>query len=168
MNIKLETLNLTRYDEEKHKFLKDELENGESSSRFIHQIAQRLDNSSYAGENIFQSAFVVLDKDMPIGYVYISSNKKDEVFLECSLLKNFRGVGYGKILLNEVSNYLFENYNIRCIKGDVDPSNKKSQMMLESCGYLFDEEDYEERNFIGNMVFFKESDCYVPKRRNVK
>lgn len=168
MNIKLETLNLTRYDEEKHKFLKDELENGESSSRFIHQIAQRLDNSNFAGENIFQSAFVVLDKDIPIGYVYISSNKKDEVFLECSLLKNFRGKGYGKRLLNEVSNYLFEKHNIRCIKGDVDPSNKNSLVMLKACGYEFDEEDYEERNFIGNMVFFKESECYVPKRRNVK
>ena len=165
MNIKLDTLNLTRYDSEKHVFLKEELEKGESSSRFIHQIAQRLDNSSYAGENIFQSAFVVLDGNMPIGYVYISSNKKDEVFLECSLLKNFRKMGYGKRLLNEVSDYLFENHNIRCIKGDVDPSNKNSLMMLEACGYEFDEEDYEERNFMGNMVFFKESEYYVSKRK---
>ena len=165
MNIRLETLDLVRYDVEKHGFLKDELENGESASRFIHQIAQRLENSIYAGENIFQSAFVVLDREMPIGYVYISSNKNDEVFLECSLLKNCRGMGYGKRLLNEVSNYLFENYNIRCIKGDVDPSNKNSQMMLESCGYEFDEEDYEERNFTGNMVFFKESEYYVSKRK---
>lgn len=162
MNIKLETLDLTRYDDEKHRFLKEDLENGESASRFIHQMAQRLDNSIYAGENIFQSAFVVLDREIPIGYVYISSNKKDEVFLECSLLKSFRGMGYGKRLL---SNYLFENHNIRCIKGDVDPSNKNSQMMLESCGYEFDEEDYEERNFMGNMVFFKESECYVSKRK---
>ena len=165
MYIKLETLDLTRYDAEKHRFLKEDLENGESASRFIHQMAQRLDNSIYAGENIFQSAFVVLDREIPIGYVYISSNKNDEVFLEYSLLKSFRGMGYGKRLLNEVSNYLFENHNIRCIKGDVDPSNKNSQMMLESCGYEFDEEDYEERNFMGNMVFFKESECYVSKRK---
>ena len=165
MYIKLETLDLTRYDAEKHRFLKEDLENGESASRFIHQMAQRLDNSIYAGENIFQSAFVVLDREIPIGYVYISSNKNDEVFLEYSLLKSFRGMGYGKRLLNEVSNYLFENHNIRCIKGDVDPSNKNSQMMLESCGYEFAEEDYEERNFMGNMVFFKESECYVSKRK---
>lgn len=74
-------------------------------------------------------------------------------------------MGYGRTLLNEISNYLFEQYNIRCVKGDVDPSNKNSQQMLEACGYLFDEEEYERRNFIGNMVFFKESDCYVSKRR---
>lgn len=43
MNIKLETLDLTRYDDEKHRFLKENLENGESASRFIHQMAQRLD-----------------------------------------------------------------------------------------------------------------------------
>ena len=165
MNIKLETLSLTRYDDEKHQYLKNELEKGESSSRFIHQIAERLDNSNNSNSNIFQSAFVVLDGDIPIGYVYISSNRNDEVFLECSLLKTFRNKGYGKRLLNEVSNYLFEEHNIRCIKGDVDPSNKNSQLMLESCGYLFDEEEYEKRNFIGNMVFFKESECYISKRR---
>lgn len=165
MEIKLETLILSRYNEEKHKDLKDQLEKGESSSRFIHEIAKRLDNSTFCKENIFQSAFVVLDDNLPIGYVYISSNRNDEVFLECSILKQFRNKGYGKRLLNELGDYLFEEHNIRCIKGDVDPSNKNSQMMLESCGYLFDEEEYEKRNFCGNMVFFKESECYVSKRR---
>ena len=165
MNIKLETLSLTRYQEEKHKNLKDELETGESASRFIHQIAQRLEGSKNDITNIFQSAFVVEDNSVPIGYLYISSNKKDEVYLECSFLKRFRNRGYGKTLLTEVEEYLFEHHNIRCIKGDVDPSNKNSQSMLEACGYLFDEEEYESRNFIGNMQFFKESDCYVSKRR---
>lgn len=164
MNIKLDTLNLTRYDE-KYEKLKIDLENGESSSRFIHQIAQRLDTSIYSKENIFQSAFVVLDGEIPIGYLYISSNKNDEVFLECSLLKSFRGKGYGKRILNEISDYLFVNHNIRSIRADVDPSNKNSMMVLESCGYIFDEEEYEDRNFIGKMQFYKESECYVSKRR---
>lgn len=164
MNIKLETLNLTRYNE-KYEKLRNELENGSSSSKFIHQIAQRLDTSIYSKENVFQSAFVVLDDEVPIGYLYISSNKNDEVFLEYSLLKDFRGKGYGKRLLNEISDYLFINHNIRSIRADVDPSNKNSMMLLESCGYLFDEEEYENRNFIGRMQFYKESDCYVSKRR---
>lgn len=165
MNIKLETLFLTRYNEEKHKKLKEELENGESSSRFIHQISQRLEGSKNNFNNIFQSAFVIEHNDIPIGYLYISSNKKDEVFLECSFLKQFRSKGYGIMLLNQISDYLFEKHNIKCIKGDVDPSNKKSMAMFEACGYLFDEEEYESRNFIGNMQFFKESDCYVSRRR---
>lgn len=165
MNIKLETLVLTRYNEKKHKNLKEELENGESSSKFIHQIAQNLENSKNNFSNIFQSSFVIEHNDISIGYLYISSNKNDEVFLECSLLKQFRSKGYGTILLNQVSDYLFENHNIKCIKADVNPSNKKSMAMLCACGYLFDEEEYESRNFIGNMQFFKESDCYVSKRR---
>lgn len=165
MNIRLETLNLTRYNEERHKYLKEEFETGESVSKFIHQIGQRLESSKNNHDNIFQSAFVVEDNYVPIGYLYISSNERDEVFLECSFLKRFRKKGYGRTLLNEISNYLFEQHNIRCIKGDVDPSNKNSQQMLEACGYLFDEDEYEARNFIGNMVFFKESDCYVSKRR---
>ena len=165
MDIKLETLTLTRYDDEKHKILKEELENGESSSRFIHQISQRLNNSSYSGENIFQSTFVVLNNENPIGDVYISSRKDDEVFLKCSILRQFRNQGYGKRLLNEVGDYLFEEHNIKNIRADVNPSNKNSMLMLEACGYLFDEEEYEKRNFIGNMQFFKESDCYFSKRR---
>ena len=164
MNIQLQTLNLTRYDE-KYEKLKTELENGASSSRFINQIAQRLDSSIYSKENIFQSAFVVLDGDVPLGYLYISSNLNDEVFLEYSILKDFRGKGYGKKLLNEISDYLFVNHNIRSIRADVDPSNKNSMMLLESCGYIFDEEEYENRNFIGKMQFYEESDCYVSKRR---
>ena len=87
MNIKLETLNLTRYNEEKHKYLKEEFETGESVSRFIHLIGQRLELSKNNHDNIFQSAFVVEDNYVPIGYLYISSNEKDEVFLECSFLK---------------------------------------------------------------------------------
>ena len=81
MNMQLQTLNLTRYDE-KYEKLKTELENGASSGRFINQIAQRLYSSIYSKENIFQSAFVVLDGDVPLGYLYISSNRNDEVFLD--------------------------------------------------------------------------------------
>ena len=70
-----------------------------------------------------------------------------------------------KRLLNKISDYLFTNHNIRSIRADVDISNKNNMMLLESCGYIFDEEEYENRNFIGKMQFCKESDCYVSKRR---
>lgn len=70
-----------------------------------------------------------------------------------------------KRLLNKMSDYLFANHNIRSIREDADISNKNSMMLLESCGYIFDEEEYENRNFIGKMQFYKESDCYVSKRR---
>lgn len=165
MTINLETLILTRYDEAKHKELFESFKNGDSFSKFIHEVCKRLEASKNNFNNIFQSSFVVECNNIPIGYLYVSSNEKDEVFLEYSILKQYRNQGFGKMLLNQASDFLFQNYNIRCIRADVDPSNKNSMLLLESCGYIFDEEEYEKRNFIGNMQFFKESDCYYLKRR---
>ena len=105
----------------------------------------------------------MLSKNEPIGYVYISNNVKDEVFLELSILKYKRNMGYGSMIINELSDYLFNNYNIRCVKLDIDPSNINSIKIVEACGFLFDED--ERRNYTGRMVFYKESDCYINKRR---
>lgn len=165
MNIALETLNLVRYDENKHKFLLDELEKGESSSDFIHQIGQRLVNSKSNDRTVFQSGFVVEDKGNPIGYLYISYMQKDEVYIEYSVLKSQRGKGYGRTIINEATNYLFSEHNIWQVKLDISPSNKNSMYIAESCGFEVDEDDFVEHNFSGNMVFFKESDCYIPKMR---
>ena len=163
--IKLETLILTRYDE-KYSKIKEEFENGISSSKYIHQIKERLETSKDNNKTIFNSAFIILDEDIPVGYLFISSNINDEVFLECSILKEFRGMGYGSRITNEISDYLFQEHNIRSIKLDIDPSNKKSIMAANSCGFFLDEEDYELRNYTGKMKFIKESNCYINKRRN--
>ena len=163
--IELQTLNLNRYDE-KYNQVKEELENGVSSSKYIHQIKERLETSKDNNKTIFNSAFIILDEDIPVGYLFISSNINDEVFLECSILKKFRGMGYGSRVTNEISNYLFQEQNIRSIKLDIDPSNKKSIMAANSCGFFLDEDDYESRNYIGKMNFVKESDCYINKRKN--
>ena len=161
--IKLETLCLDRYSE-KYKNLKDEF-NGNSVSRFVDSINDRLISSALNDEFSFQSAYIVLSKNEPIGYVYISNNVKDEVFLELSILKDKRNMGYGSKIINELSDYLFNNYNIRCVKLDIDPSNINSIKTADSCGFLFDEDEYERRDYTGRMVFYKESDCYINKRR---
>ena len=165
MIIELETLKLIRYSEDEHIFLKEEFENGESSSRYIHQIGDRLELSKDNDKTVFQSAFVILDGDTPVGYLFISSMINDEVFLEYAILKEFRRMGYASDVVREVSDYLFQNCNIRSIKLDIDPSNKNSILVANSCGFTPDEEEFESRNFIGKMKFIKESDCYISKRR---
>jgi len=164
MNIELDTLKLVRYNEQEHLNIKKEFETN-SSSNFIHQIVERLENSKDCN-SLFNSAFIVLDEHIPVGYLFISSNINDEVFLECSILKEFRGMGYGSAVTNEISDYLFEEQNIRSIKLDIDPSNKKSILAANSCGFFLDEEDYELRNYTGKMRFVKESSCYINKRKN--
>lgn len=168
MNIQLESLFLTRYNPEKHLSLKQELETGESSSEFIHQIGERLESSKDNDRSIYTSAFVVEDLGTPIGYLYISSMVRDEVFLEYAVLKEERGKGYGSDIVRETTDYLFKNHNIRSIRLDIDPSNKNSINAAEACGYSVDEEEFASRNFTGRMQFVKDSEYYVSKRRGGK
>ena len=165
MEIKLETLKLVRYSEDRHNLLKNELEYGNSSSKYIHQIAERLDGSKDNDKSLFQTAFIIEDDETPIGYLFISSMINDEVFLEYAILKEFRGMGYASDTINEVSDYLFHNYNIRSIKLDIDPSNKNSIYVANACGFILDDEEFESRNFIGKMKFIKESNCYTSRRK---
>ena len=165
MNIELDSFLLTRYSEDKHKKLKDELENGVSQFNFIHQIGKRLENSKDNNRNIYQSAFVVEFTNIPIGYLYISNMVNDEVFLEYSILKEYRGKGYGSNIIREITDYLFEKHNIRSIRLDIDPSNRNSINVAQACGYAVDEDEFESRNYIGRMQFVRENAFYVSKRR---
>lgn len=168
MNIELESILLTRYSEDKHKTLKDELETGTSRSCFIHQIGERLEDSKDNNKSIYQSAFVVEDLGTPIGYLYISSRIRDEVFLEYAVLKEYRGKHYGSTIIRETSKYLFENHNIRAIRLDIDPSNKNSINAAEASGYTVDEEEFASRNYTGRMQFVKDNEYYMSKHRGRK
>ena len=163
--IDLETLSLCRYDESLFCEVKEELINGISASNFIHSIKEILENSNNNPSFNFQSAYIVVKENNPIGYIYISGSKNDEVYLEYLVLNNFRTQGYGTLLINEVCDYLYEIHNIKSVKLDISPSNKNSIKLAEKCGFIFDEEDYENRNYSGNMTFIKESYCYISKRR---
>lgn len=160
--INLRTLKLDRYNIN-YESLKKEFDN-DSKSKFIHDVSRRLISSSALDENLLREAYVVLDDGIPIGYVYISGNSNDEVYVEISILKSQRKKGYGKRILTEVSDYLFEK-NIRIVKVNIEPSNIGSINMVDSCDFLLDEEDYENNHYTGKMTFYKENEYYVDKRR---
>lgn len=162
MNIEFDNLKLTRYSDE-YNYIKDELENGISKSSYIHDIGKRLEASKNK-ENIFDSAFIVSDDDNSVGYLFISNSRNDEVFLEYALLKDFRGMGYARELVENVTNYLFDEHNIRSIRLDIDPSNEASMNVAEACGFVEDEEEYASRNYCGRIQFVKDSYNYISKR----
>ena len=163
MNIELESLKLVRFSDE-YIDLKEEFEKGKSYSDYIHDIGNRLEKSRRNSNSLFDSAFVVLDGCEDVGYLYISNTKDDEVFLEYSILEEFRGMGYASDLISEVSDYLFEEHNIRSIRLDIDPSNKNSMNVACACGYVEDEEEYATRNYNGRIQFVKDSYCYSSRR----
>ena len=111
---------------------------------------------------------MVEDLGTPIGYLYISSLIRDEVFLEYAVLKEYRGKGYGSTIIRETSDYLFENHNIRSIRLDIDPSNKNSINAAEACGYTVDEEEFASRNYTGRMQFVKDNEYYMSMHKGRK
>ena len=160
--INLKTLKLDRYNVNYESVINEF--NNDSKSIFIHDISRRLISSSTLNENILREAYVVLDNNIPIGYVYISGNTNDEVYVEISILKEKRKQGYGKKILTEISDYLFEK-NMRVIKVNIEPSNIGSINMVDSCDFILDEDDYENNHYTGKMTFYKENEYYVDKRR---
>lgn len=97
--------------------------------------------------------------------MFISNKSRDEVFLEYAVLKKYRGNGYGSDILRETTAYLFQSHNIKAIRLDINPSNKKSINTAEACGYTLDEEEFASRNYTGRMQFIQDSAYYVSKRK---
>ena len=124
MEIVLENVKLSTYDNSNvyHKNLLYELENN-SKSIYIHDIGERLVNTKNKKTFPFGMGFVVSVNGVFVGYLYLSTKLKDEVFLEYSIIKEFRGKKFGKLLLKEVSDFLMNNCNVKSIVLDIDPSN---------------------------------------------
>ena len=166
MTNKLNNIVLNCYDEKDDNHNRLLLEFlGNSSSNYIHDIDRRLKNNKIKNDCIFDRGYIVSFNDILIGYVFISKLIKDDLYLEYSILKDYRGKGFGKLLLNEVSIYLIDNYNIKSIVLDIDPSNTPSIMTAVSCGYIADEEEYIERNMNGKILYRIDNYNYVNKRK---
>lgn len=164
-SIPLNEIILNTYDNNNkfHKELLDEFR-GESHSNFISWIDNRLQLNCHQKSFPFDTGFVVsLANGNLIGYLFISAIRNDEVYLEYSILKDCRAKGYGSFMLQNVTDYLFENYNIRDIALDIDVSNEASMKTAIGCGYY--EEEYLET---GRVTFKNYNFHYIDKRRKRK
>lgn len=166
MNLILENITLLVYNNnnEKHNQVLDKF-NNESKSQYIHDINERIKDSKNRKSFPFDIGFLVIINNDIVGYMFISKKINDEVYLESSLLKEYRGKKYGRIILNDVSNYLMNEYNIRSIVLDIDPSNTPSIRTAISCGYEIDEEEYLKRNMSGKILYRLDNYNYINKRK---
>lgn len=165
MNIKLENITLCIYDNsETHNEILLEYE-GESKSKYIHEIKERIKNTINQRNIPFECGFLVKIDNEIIGYLFISKKIKDEVFLESSILKKHRGKKYSTLILNEVSNYLMDEHNIKSIMLDIDPSNLSSIRSALSAGYQIDEEEFINRKMDGKILYRLDNYNYINKKR---
>lgn len=88
--MKIEDIELVKFDENdiNHIKLLKEFTTGDSNSKFIHDIKERLIMNN---DNLFGNGYIVKVVDEIVGYFYISPVVRDKVELEYSILKSYRG-----------------------------------------------------------------------------
>lgn len=138
--IELETLSLyiiDRQNKEDLEFVK-KLFHDENIKKWVNGISNIL--SEDRNRDFFGSGFIVKNVDEYIGYVGIGNFNKEEkcVYLRAGISKDKTGHGYGKRLLNEITEYMFSNFSdLESIRLKINSENIPSLMTANSCGYRF-------------------------------
>ncbi len=141
MNIdtfKLETLTLSGFDKSNKEHLQffKKLVNDKTITTRFRGMGSLLHN--YPKNTFFDRGLLIYDNNDLIGYLNIGgfNEKENAVYLRAAIDIEKRGKNYGKMVLSEVTNYIFKNYNFvsyikLCISDDNIPSIKTAL----SCGY---------------------------------
>ena len=102
--------------------------------------------------------------DKIIGYIYLSALFNEKLYLEYSIIKEYRNEGLGKLLLAEITEYLCNNYNIKEISLNIDISNLASMNLANSVGYYFDEDTLNKNNADNKQDFSFYNINYINKK----
>ena len=143
MNIKLETLTIHTFDKNNKtelEFIKKLCNDETIKSRFQGLLRGLIDDKGF-----FDHAFLVSHNNNLVGYVHIGDFNNEEkcVYLRAAIDKDKRGFGYGKTILQEVTEYIFKNYSqVESIRLKIASDNKASLMTSNACGYKWLENDF--------------------------
>lgn len=146
-DIKLQTLKLVGFDkknDEHISFFKNLNSDFSIKKRFQGLLAPLVSNN-----DCFGRAFLVSDNDDLVGYIEIGEVDPDDnsIYLRAAIDNNKRSHNYGKQLLSETSEYLFQNTDIDAIKLKIADDNIPSMKIAFSCGYeKIENEIYELNN----------------------
>lgn len=143
--VELETLSLYIIDKQNKQDLEfvKSLFHDEGIRKWVNGISNVL--SDNYDKNFFDSGFIVKKSDEYIGYIGIGNFNQEEkcVYLRAGISKEKTGHGYGKMLLNEITEHIFSNYDeVESIKLKINSANIPSLMTANSCGYKFLNDDF--------------------------
>ena len=136
--MKLNTLELVPYKKGEHDSIINQIIL-DDQNHYVKQILERI-NKDNGQEFQFDKGYLVKLQEKIIGYLYFSPISNYRLYIEYSILKQERKKGYGTLLLEEATNYILDNYNIKQIMLDIDQSNLASMKTALSCGYNYDDE----------------------------
>ena len=135
-----------------------------SKSDMINEVEQRLVLSRSVDNLEYANSYLIKYENNIVGYLYLTAkSKKDSyIYLEMSILKEFRGKHLGRMLLEEITNYIYEkNTDLREIRFSIDRSNTASMVASEAAGFYPDDDDYLNKK----IDFIKNNPYYIEKTR---
>lgn len=161
--IKLRTLNLEKFDITNidHYTLAKRLHTDLNVTSYISanflDFVEKIEVNG--GEDDYQllTPYVVRnEKNVPVGMLgSLSENKNKEVDLWYAINPNYRGYGYGRKILSQITQYLIEEKYDDIIL-EIDSKNVESNGLAISQGYNKVTESYNGRNKINVYQYFKE------------
>jgi len=142
--VKVGTLTLNTFDKQNRndlEFIKKLCKDETIQKRFQGITVGLLNNNK---NDFFNHGFLVTHNNEYIGYVHIGNYDEINhcIYLRAAIDSEKRGHAYGKTLLAEITEYVFENYHqIESIRLKIAHDNKPSLNTANSCGYKW-LEDY--------------------------
>ena len=143
--IKLDNLSLNIVDKNDRialEFIRKLCHDESIKKRFQGILGGVLNNPS---QELFGYGFLVSHNGEYIGYVRIGNFIEEEksIYLRAAIDSDKRGHSYGKMLLSEITEYIFQNYSkVESIRLKIAEDNKPSLMTANACGYVWLKDDY--------------------------
>lgn len=143
--IKLETLELNipeKSDEKAREFIKKLCHDESIKKRFQGIMGGLFDNPNF---ELLGHAFLVSYNNEYIGYLRVGEILKDEnaIYLRAAIDKDARGHNWGAVLLNEITEHIFQNYpEAESIRLKIAPDNIPSLKTAEAGGYVWLRDDF--------------------------
>lgn len=97
------------------------------------------------GHEFFDRAFFVSKEGNLIGYVHIGAFNEQEksVYLKAATSAEERGKGYGKLLLAEITEYIFNHHlEVESIRLKINKENTASLNTASACNYKWLIDDF--------------------------
>lgn len=143
--IKLDTLALNIANKNDRKALEfiQKLCHDESIKKRFQGIMGGLFNNP--NKELLGYAFLVSFNEEYIGYIRVGNFNKDEksVYLRAAIDQAQRGHSFGKTLLNEITEYIFQNHpEVESIRLKIASDNIPSLMTANACNYEWLRDDF--------------------------
>lgn len=144
-NIPLQTLELVTFDKNNPEhlvFLKDLIHDKSILKWFQNLTAGLLHPQNHV---FFNRSFLVAKEGTLVGFVNIGAYNEQEksVYLRAAISQKERKKGYGKALLSEITDYIFNNYlEVESVRLKINSKNIASLNNARSCHYKWLIDDF--------------------------